>query len=54
LISHENMSDLAAAIAGAQCVTIGNAGHLVNLDQPERFDRLVKDFFSVHPCRRNQ
>ena len=36
--------DMARRIAGAQLAVIEGAGHLSNLEQPERFNRLVLDF----------
>ncbi len=46
LVSENAAVELTAAIPGAQMVTIPAAGHLVNLDQPAEFDRLVTDFFT--------
>jgi 3-oxoadipate enol-lactonase len=50
LVGEEGAVALAEAIPGAQLVTVAAAGHLVNLDQPDEFDRLVKEFFTRHPC----
>lgn len=50
LAGGEGMDELAGAIPGSESLTISEAGHLVNLDQPERFDQAVRDFFKRHPC----
>ena len=54
LAGAEGTVELAEAIPGAQLVTIAAAGHLANLDQPDEFDRLVKEFFTRHPCPRHR
>ncbi|TAJ70316.1 MAG: alpha/beta fold hydrolase [Phenylobacterium sp.] len=41
---------LVAAIAGAQLAVVENAGHLVNIEQPEAFDALLLDFL-LGPAR---
>lgn len=51
LASGEGMDELVTAIPGAASLTIPDAGHVANLDQPERFDRAVLDFIQRHPCR---
>jgi 3-oxoadipate enol-lactonase len=50
LAGGEGMDELTAAIAGSETLTVPEAGHLVNLDQPELFDQAVRDFFKRHPC----
>jgi pimeloyl-ACP methyl ester carboxylesterase len=40
---------LAAAIGGARLVTIPGAGHLSNLEQPERFNAAVRAFLRALP-----
>ncbi len=50
LADGRGMDELAGAIPRSQSLTIPEAGHLVNLDQPERFDEAVRDFFKRHPC----
>jgi 3-oxoadipate enol-lactonase len=50
LVDEKGMVELAEAIPSAEFVTVAAAGHLVNLDQPDEFDRLVKEFFARHPC----
>jgi pimeloyl-ACP methyl ester carboxylesterase len=51
LTGAEGMDELADAIPGSESITIPEAGHLANLDQPERFDQAVRDFFKRNPCR---
>lgn len=43
-MSHE----LAEGIAGAQLVILEGAGHLSNIERPERFNAALLDFLSVH------
>lgn len=40
---------MAERIPGAQLVTIPGAGHLANLEQPEAFNRAVRDFLQKLP-----
>lgn len=40
--------DLAAAIPGAELVTIDNAGHHVNVDQPEATSKAIEQFLLRH------
>jgi 3-oxoadipate enol-lactonase len=54
LATGDGMEELSRAISGSESLTIPDAGHLANLDQPEIFDRAVRDFFDRHPCRRAQ
>ncbi len=35
-------------IPGAELVMVEGAGHLVNLEQPIRFNRIVLDFLTLH------
>lgn len=44
LVSQELVRDYAGKIPGAQCVLIPQAGHLVNLEQPETFQEVVRTF----------
>ncbi len=46
LIPAQESQTMAQAIAGATLEIIPQAGHLVNLEQPEIFQRLVKNWFS--------
>jgi 3-oxoadipate enol-lactonase len=50
LAGGEGTGELAGAIPGSESLTIPEAGHLANLDQPEHFDQAVRDFFTGHPC----
>ena len=43
----EHSKVIADGIAGARLEVIGHAGHLANLDQPERFTELLTDFLST-------
>lgn len=43
-IIHEIASDLEKNISGAKKVVIKNAGHMVNLEKPSEFNRIVLDF----------
>jgi 3-oxoadipate enol-lactonase len=52
LVGSEGMDELAAAIAGSESATVAGAGHLVNLDQPGRFDAVVLDFLERNRCQR--
>lgn len=38
------LQSLAAAIGGAHCATLPDAGHLPHLEQPDAFDELLLDF----------
>ena len=40
--------DLAAQIPGARVEIIADAGHLINIEQPEVFNRLVLEFLLDH------
>ena len=40
--------EVARRIPGAELVMVEGAGHLVNLEQPERFSRIVLDFLTLH------
>jgi 3-oxoadipate enol-lactonase len=40
--------DVARRIPGAELVMVEGAGHLVNLEQPERFNKIVLDFLTLH------
>lgn len=40
--------DIAAQIPGARVEIIADAGHLINIEQPETFNRLVLDFLLAH------
>jgi 3-oxoadipate enol-lactonase len=51
LASGDGMDELVGAIPNSKSLIIPEAGHLSNLDQPERFDEAVRDFFRRHPCR---
>ena len=42
----EMARDVARRIPGAQLVMIEGAGHLLNLEQPERFNQVVMDFIN--------
>ncbi|MCA9848371.1 MAG: alpha/beta hydrolase, partial [Dehalococcoidia bacterium] len=46
LISPDLSKEMADAIPGARLETIDGAGHLSNLEAPEAFDALVRDFVS--------
>jgi 3-oxoadipate enol-lactonase len=37
-----------AAIAGSQLTVIENAGHVSNIEQPEQFNRTLRDFLDKH------
>jgi pimeloyl-ACP methyl ester carboxylesterase len=52
LVGSEATDELAAAIAGSESATVAEAGHLVNLDQPGRFDAVVLDFLERNRCPR--
>lgn len=38
----------AAGIAGARKVVLAEAGHLINLEEPEKFNRVVLEFLAAH------
>lgn len=40
------MKDMAAKIPNAKFVVIENAGHIPNMEQPEAFNKFLKDFYS--------
>jgi len=40
--------DVARRIPGSELVMIQGAGHVVNLEQPERFNKIVLDFLTLH------
>jgi 3-oxoadipate enol-lactonase len=40
---------LASAVPGARLEVFEGAAHLVNLEQPERFNRLLGEFLGAHP-----
>jgi 3-oxoadipate enol-lactonase len=42
------MRSLAAQIPGAEYVEIAGAGHLSNLEAPDRFDEAVARFLAAH------
>jgi 3-oxoadipate enol-lactonase len=43
--------DLAAQIPGSRVEIVADAGHLINIEQPDVFNRLVLDFLLVHRDR---
>ncbi|MCY7340261.1 MAG: alpha/beta hydrolase [Sphingomonas bacterium] len=43
-------AELAAMIVGAQLETIAKAGHLINLEKPDEYNRLVDRFLSEMPA----
>ncbi len=43
---HALVNLLATEIHGARHVTVSNAAHMVNMEQPEEFNRLVLDFLA--------
>ena len=45
---HRIADRLAAGIPGAERATIAGAAHLLSLDRPEEFDRIVLDFLARH------
>jgi 3-oxoadipate enol-lactonase len=42
------MRHLAASVPGAQLEVFEGAAHMLNLEQPERFNRLLRDFLDRH------
>lgn len=44
------MKDLAAQTHGGQYHCFENVGHLINLERPQEFTALVRDFVSSHPA----
>lgn len=46
IIPQADMESMATAIPGAQFVVIPQAGHLLNLEQPEEFNQSVKVFLN--------
>ena len=49
LIPPRCSDELAAAIAGAQLATFEHASHGFNVEQADKFNRAVLDFFAQHP-----
>lgn len=45
---HQIVAKLAAEIPGAKQQIVGGAGHLVPMEKPEEFNRLVLDFLAKH------
>ncbi len=45
----EVMEKMCAAIPGAVCHVMSGAGHLMNLEQPDAFARLIDDFLDLLP-----
>jgi 3-oxoadipate enol-lactonase len=43
---HKVTAAVATRIPGAQCETFPNAGHMVNMEEPEWFNRVVIDFLA--------
>jgi pimeloyl-ACP methyl ester carboxylesterase len=48
--SRATAARIAADVPGANQVTIAGAGHMVNLDAPEEFNRVVIDFLAQAVC----
>ena len=46
---HAHGGAIQAGIAGARRVVVRNAGHLVHMEQPEEFNRLVLEFLAAAP-----
>ena len=44
LIPAQDAQDMHAAIADSSLNLISNAGHLLNLEQPEKFNQLIREF----------
>jgi 3-oxoadipate enol-lactonase len=44
----EAMRHLAASVPGAQLEVFENAAHMLNLEQPERFNRVLREFLDRH------
>ena len=40
---------LARSISGARTVVLERAGHMISMEEAERFTRLVLDFIAQHP-----
>jgi pimeloyl-ACP methyl ester carboxylesterase len=53
LAGQEGIQELAKAIDSSESVTISDAGHLANIDQPEHFDQAVRGFLERHRCPRS-
>jgi 3-oxoadipate enol-lactonase len=43
--------EMARRIPGAELVMFERTGHLANLEEPDRFNKLVLDFLSQHSAR---
>jgi 3-oxoadipate enol-lactonase len=50
---HAMARRLAAEIPGARLEVVAGAGHLVNLERPDEFTRLVAEFLESHAAPRN-
>jgi len=55
IVGEKDVSDVLAiadilekGIKGAQKIMIPGSGHLVNMEKPEEFNRIVLDFLSEH------
>lgn len=48
LTTPEIAQEIASMIPGARLVTLPDAGHLVNIERPEAFNRVVVDFLLAH------
>ena len=40
---------MAAAVTGSRLQVVAGAGHTIQLEQPEAFERLVVEFAGAHP-----
>jgi pimeloyl-ACP methyl ester carboxylesterase len=47
---HAHAGAIQAGIAGSRRVVVRDAGHLVHMEQPAEFNRLVLEFLSVPPA----
>lgn len=47
IVSLQDAISMKAALPKAQLVVIPNAGHLPNLEQPARFNQVIRDFLSI-------
>ena len=45
----EPSRDMAKRIPGAEYVEFGPAGHIANIEQPEKFTAAIRDFLARHP-----